>query len=110
MHDETVRIDRADPVFAYLIVLQGDRVGVAHQLRRGATNIGRAMDCHVLLRDSGASDTHARIKFEDGGEFVLYDLASTNGTTVGGAAINRHPLKDNDVIAIGSTTFVFKQL
>jgi tetratricopeptide (TPR) repeat protein len=45
--------------------------------------LGREATCHVVLRDAGISRVHAEIAFSDG-KFVLKDLSSKNGTTLGG--------------------------
>jgi pSer/pThr/pTyr-binding forkhead associated (FHA) protein len=43
-------------------------------------------------------------------EFVLYDLASTNGSYVNGALVHMAVLRDNDRIRIGETELVFKKV
>ncbi len=66
-----------------------------------AVRIGRDPDNEIVLRDPRVSRHHARIIFERG-FFVLYDLASANGTVVNGKRISIAPLVDGAVIRMGS--------
>ena len=114
--------ERPKPVFAWLVVLDGPDSGKIHQLNPGTTTIGRVPGNNIVIPDDTCSAQHAKIKIEkneDGEEvFVLYDLASTNGTFVGTKEnyrseenrIYRHELKDGDYILIGETTLVFKKI
>jgi pSer/pThr/pTyr-binding forkhead associated (FHA) protein len=65
------------------------------------------MECDVILSDSKVSERHARIRLE-GKEFVLYDLASTNGTHVNGKKVQKTVLSDDDEIGMGNTKLIFK--
>jgi diguanylate cyclase (GGDEF)-like protein len=55
--------------------------------------------------DDGVSRRHASIRLV-GGEMVVEDLGSRNGTFVNGARIARHQLSDGDKIQVGSTTIL----
>jgi DNA-binding NtrC family response regulator len=68
--------------------------------------IGRAPDCEVRLYDEHCSREHAFIQCTDG-EWIIVDLGSRNGTLVNGERVQRHPLEEGDVIAVGSTWLVF---
>lgn len=92
---------------AWLYVLTGNQVGRDFRLDE-TTTIGRdAVECDVILSDSKLSAQHARIRRE-GDEFILYDLASKNGTFVNENRVQRQILADNDIIVVGATKFVFK--
>ena len=94
---------------AWFVVRSGPRAGKEFQLGE-ITNIGRdAMQNDIALDDSAMSRQHAKVKLEDG-QFVLYDLASTNGTFVNGERIYRHVLADGDRITIGETEFIFMEV
>lgn len=97
------------PTTAWLVIRSGLRAG--RDCRLGAqTTIGRdGIGCDLVLDDDSISAQHARIKMERG-EFVLYDLASTNGTFLNGQRIQRAALADDDVILIGSTRLIFKEV
>jgi len=73
--------------------------------------VGRGGDCEVRLDHPSVSQLHAKIRAEESEDtFVLYDLATTNGTRVNGEAINRRALVNDDVVGFGDEKFVFKQL
>lgn len=65
--------------------------------------IGCVSDVDVLLLDEKVSRKHAKISTH-GGQIVLEDLASRNGTFVNGARIRSVELKEGDQILIGSST------
>lgn len=62
--------------------------------------IGRQPDNHLVLRDSRASRSHARILAEGIG-YVIEDAGSRHGTFVNGARIRRHALRSSDRIDFG---------
>lgn len=124
--DKTIIISqRPKPVFAWLVILDGPPtvgIGKIFQLNPETTTIGRSPGNDVIIPDDTCSAQHAKIKIEknedDEEVFVLYDLASTNGTFVGtketyreeDSRVYRHELKDGDYILIGETTLVFKKI
>lgn len=60
------------------------------------------------IRDRRLSRCHAAIRYDSTCGFLLYDLASTNGTYVNGVRIRQsHVLKDGDLIRLGSMNFGF---
>ena len=63
--------------------------------------IGRGKACDVDLADTAVSRRHACLE-PDGTEFVLLDMASTNGTFVNDERIHRHRLAAGDFVRIGS--------
>jgi hypothetical protein len=88
------------------------------------TIIGRAAGNILLSGDKTVSSQHARVGLEpkEGGAegkrvFVIYDLASTNGTYVGArdtvgdeaARIYRRELQPGDYILLGQTLLVYLQ-
>ena len=72
------------------------------------TVIGRSSACDVPLDDASASRRHAELR-RRGGETVLVDLDSTNGTLVNGRRVREAPLRAGDRITIGTTTIVFER-
>lgn len=97
-------VANAEPaVMAWLVERSGPRVGREHRLKQQVT-LGRdPARCEIVLDDSKISGEHARIRLENG-QFVLYDLASTNHTYVNGQEIQKQPLRDGDQIRIGPNT------
>lgn len=49
--------------------------------------IGRGVDCHVVLTDASVSRVHARVERDAEGRLVLRDLGSRNGVRVAGARV-----------------------
>lgn len=62
--------------------------------------IGRQADSSLVLRDSRASRSHARILLEEGA-YIIEDAASRHGTFVNGKRITRQPLSNSDRIDFG---------
>lgn len=93
----------------FLVVRGGKRHGKSFKL--GPVNrMGRDATNYVSLDfDSTVSAHHAVIKFEHG-QFVLYDLASSNQTFLNGHPIQKQALMDDDVIQLGNVTLVFKEV
>ena len=87
-----------------------------HQIFRldsARLEIGRAYDTPIFLDDRAVSMRHAAIRYElkdDKMQFMLYDLASRNGTFLNDKAIHVAAVKDNDRIRIGETELAFKMV
>ena len=97
------------PPVAWLVILSGRRKGTDERLSP-VTTIGREGAYNTIhLEDEMVSGEHAKIKYENG-QFVLYDLGTTNGTFVNGKRVVRQPLMDEDVIVMGETILVFKEV
>jgi pSer/pThr/pTyr-binding forkhead associated (FHA) protein len=73
----------------------------------GSTVIGRGDQANLRLPDVGISRRHARIDF-DGGQVVLTDLGSTNGTSVNGQRVSAVALNPGDMVQLGTTTLTFR--
>jgi hypothetical protein len=109
--DPTRLVDQRTPVSGWLVIRSGSRAGKQLGLSASARNsIGRdASRCDLVLDDPAASREHARVQWEHG-QFVLYDMASANGTWLNNNRVQRQNLMDGDVIRIGDTTMVFKSV
>jgi pSer/pThr/pTyr-binding forkhead associated (FHA) protein len=109
MVDPTVVLGKPSPPAAWLVIRSGKQVGRDYRLGV-QTTIGRdGLVCDLVMDDDSVSAQHARIK-EERGQFVLYDLASTNGTLLNGKRIERSALVDGDIIGIGNTKLAFKEI
>lgn len=80
---------------------------VAH-LSPGSNVIGRGTDCDLQLLDQGVSRRHADVHIADG-QATVYDLGSTNGTSVNGHSVRSQQLQHGDVIRVGHTRLVFHE-
>src|SRR5688572_15943382 len=70
--------------------------------------IGRAQDADVPVRDILLSRKHCRIEPAKGGQWMVVDLGSKNGTFVGSQPVARHALSDGDELRIGRVRVTFK--
>ncbi len=109
---------------AWLAIVEGigGTRGTVFALQR-ETVVGRTFGA-VLLRDPAVSGQHLKIRLEPSElnpkveEFVLYDMASANGTFVGDYAtckkeatrVYRYVLSDGLYILVGKTMLIFKQV
>lgn len=74
------------------------------RLSGGDVTFGRSQQSTVPLDDSYASERHARI-YQDGGQWLVADLGSTNGTFLNKARLTTPtPIGPGDQVAIGKTT------
>ncbi|WP_437774197.1 sigma 54-interacting transcriptional regulator [Sorangium sp. So ce1097] len=72
------------------------------------TEGGRAL-LDVRLEDGWVSSRHARVT-RDGGRLCLEDLGSTNGTFVNGVPRQSAQLAEGDLIELGHTFFLFREV
>ncbi len=100
---------QSEPVLAYLIVKSGSKSGSNYPLKKSVIKIGREQGNDIVIDDKKSSREHAKLKMEDS-KFVVYDLASSNGTYVNGEKIQSHSILDSDEIQIGDTVLVFKKV
>lgn len=62
-----------------LVVTEGPLRGTTLPLAASAVLIGRAPSCTLVLDDDYSSSRHARV-FPEGGQWLVEDMGSTNGT------------------------------
>jgi transcriptional regulator of acetoin/glycerol metabolism len=93
----------------------GARVALAElallHIGRGAARTLRdsAGAATLEIPDAQMSSSHARI-VRDAAQWILEDAGSMNGTRVNGEPAARHALRDGDVIELGQTLLVFREL
>ena len=96
---------------ASLTVRQKDGHQEVYPLTTRPLQIGRSRQAgnDVLLAGDGmVSKQHARIAYQDG-QFVLYDLGSTNGTFVNDAPVeDSRVLQPGDEVRLGETRLLFR--
>jgi diguanylate cyclase (GGDEF)-like protein len=88
-----------------LVVIKGDNLGTRVDLA-GEVEIGRSEDCAITVNSGLVSRKHAAIQ-RIGGQWVVCDIQSTNGTYVNGQRIKVHALKDGDKISVGRTVLKY---
>jgi len=80
--------------------------GVQHQLRNGATIVGRGSDADIRIADTAASRQHLQLIW-DGKAGIARDLGSTNGAKINGQRFREAALAPDTVITIGQTQLKF---
>ncbi len=80
--------------------------GGEYALKQGTTRLGRGADADIRIDDAGVSRHHADIVI--GGDAVLRDLGSTNGTYVDGVQVAETRLRDGSTIRLGKTSLTFR--
>jgi len=93
---------------AYQPRLSVDGTPRVMQLKQGSNIIGRGTGSDLQLMDQGVSRRHADVHVGDG-QATVYDLGSTNGTSVNGRTVGTQPLQHGDVIRVGHTRLVFHE-
>lgn len=83
--------------------------GVRHQLRKGATIVGRGSDADIRISDTAASRQHLQLIW-DGKAGIARDLGSTNGSKIDGQRFREAALSPDTVITIGQTSLRFQLL
>jgi len=91
---------------ATLTIQNGCFAGLVIPLNKAKILLGRGVGCDICLDDSLVSDEHAAVS-RKGGEYVLEDLNSRNGTSVNSEEIHRKRLRNGETISIGNFTLKF---
>lgn len=95
----------ADGTHLRLVITSGALQGQELPLQGDVITIGRSPDSSVVIQDDYTSTHHARLETR-GGNWLLRDLDSTNGTTLAGARVTSPtPIPLNTPIVVGSMTF-----
>ncbi|HXV04067.1 MAG TPA: DUF3662 and FHA domain-containing protein [Gaiellaceae bacterium] len=79
-----------------------------HDLTKPTIVIGRSKESDIRVSDPNVSRRHAEIR-QEGSNYWIVDLGSTNGISVNGRALKRAKLDDEDRITLGSTELVFRR-
>ncbi len=90
-------------MIAWLLSLEGELAGKRYSLD-SICLVGRGQYNHVVLDDTRISRQHAKIAPE-GGQYVLQDLNSANGSYVNEIAVSRQVLVPGDVVRFGPFRF-----
>ncbi len=85
---------------AYLLVMAGTNLGEMIKIGAEPMIMGRSRGAGLRLLDEGVSREHARLD-RAGGDLVIHDLDSSNGTFVNGERVDRHVLSEGDRIQLG---------
>ena len=98
--------NRATPNFA-LRFISGKYQGGEFPLRmEREIVIGRSSDLDMVLVEDMVSRKHAKISTV-GGQVVIQDLGSTNGTFVDDVPVGDHPLDTGTVFSVGGVELAY---
>jgi len=85
---------------AKLVILTQGMTGRAHELNVDRTTIGRVEDNTFQIADASVSSHHCEVLLR-GGEVVIRDLNSTNGSYINDAQITESILKPGQKLRLG---------
>jgi hypothetical protein len=89
-----------------LVGVEGIGAGLEIQVGNLGVEIGRqSLDTPQLRDDRWLSGQHARLAWSEGGDLMIVDLNSTNGTYVNAKRITSVRLSAGDLIEVGSSVF-----
>ncbi len=92
---------------ARLLVNLHERGSQEIDLTHDRFTIGRKPDNDLVIDDPAVSGHHARLlKIQS--VYFVEDANSTNGTAVNGTRVERHQLRDADVVTIGLHRLIFR--
>jgi pSer/pThr/pTyr-binding forkhead associated (FHA) protein len=85
---------------AKLVVLSAGMTGRTHELKADKTTIGRVEDNTFPIAEPSVSSHHCEVVLR-GGEVVVRDLNSTNGTYINGERVTESVLKTKQILRLG---------
>jgi pSer/pThr/pTyr-binding forkhead associated (FHA) protein len=85
---------------AKLVILTQGMTGRAHELNVDRTTVGRVEDNTFQITDASVSSHHCEVLLR-GGEVLIRDLNSTNGTFINDARITEGVLKTGQTLRLG---------
>lgn len=82
----------------------------AYELTGRPQRIGRESANDIVVPDINVSRVHAEIRRDSSGAWIVSDLGSTNGVFVNNRQVKSAPLRDADMILLGTTELEFQLL
>lgn len=93
---------------AWLTIRSAHAAEQTFRIEKQAVNIGRQVNNDIIVEDKQVSRYHAQIKYQQDGQFGIFDLGSTNGITINTIPhMRQHILHDGDTFTIGRYDFYF---
>jgi pSer/pThr/pTyr-binding forkhead associated (FHA) protein len=87
-------------------ILSGAKAGTTWVARRFPVQIGRSASSDLHLQEPGIWDEHLRVDFQPSAGFILNTLPDALAA-VNGQTIQKAPLRNGDIIEIGSLKLQF---
>ncbi len=85
-----------------LVVQTVEFEGQVFELTGPEVFLGRAAANQIVIEHGSVSGRHAVFTASQGGDYMVRDLNSTNGTRVNGSKVVQHPLQRGDTVHIGN--------
>lgn len=76
-------------------------------LHKSTSTLGRRKDNDIVFKNLAVSGHHCVFQREGPDEFFVEDLSSTNGTFVNNRRVQRHRLKEGDLVAVADIELAF---
>jgi pSer/pThr/pTyr-binding forkhead associated (FHA) protein len=86
---------------ARLVLLSEGFTGRTYELKTDKTTVGRVADNTFEIPEQSVSSHHCEILLR-GGDVIVHDLDSTNGTFINGEKISESVLKPGQILRLGS--------
>ncbi len=105
----SVNVEMGGEVRWMLKVISGPNSGAEFAMQRGSTYIlGKDPTlCDIVFQDLSVSRQHARLILDEESNIFIEDLGSRNGVLINGVlATDKHPVSSQDLIALGTTSFL----
>jgi pSer/pThr/pTyr-binding forkhead associated (FHA) protein len=83
-----------------LVLLSAGLTGRTHELKVDKTTVGRVEDNTFQIAEPSVSSHHCEILLQ-GGEVLIRDLNSTNGTFINGDKVSEKVLKPGQILRLG---------
>ena len=84
-----------------LKITMPDGSEVTHELTDETVTLGRVAENMIQIEHASVSSRHAQLSLDEGGNYRLDDLNSTNGTRVNGNSVVEANLKHGDRVRFG---------
>lgn len=94
--------------YAALVLRTTQGPGQVYPLNREVIHIGRHTSNDIVVNERRVSRYHVEIRYERG-QFIAYDLGSLNGLIINGSPMRQAALRNGDILAVGSYSFVFER-
>lgn len=104
--DARAAVDALPPQSALLIVQHGPNAGARFLLDTERVTAGRHTKADIFLDDVTVSRKHAEFQ-QQGGQFVVRDVGSLNGTYVNRTRVDESVLQVGDEVQIGKFRLTF---
>jgi pSer/pThr/pTyr-binding forkhead associated (FHA) protein len=92
-----------------LRITEGPLAGGSFRNWESPLTIGRGLSNNVVLVDDAISTAHAQV-VQEGNDYFIEDLKSSNGTFLDGVKVQKNKLSNGQKIKLGVSTLVFEMV